>query len=139
MHGELSDGNEFYLDQVTLALLASDYKIRELSEEYNYPINLRLKIPKRTKIIHYKESLSLYRGLILSPNIRNNLRSIDMTETYNLNLKTSLLAAKDVYNALYFNRKDRISLKNYTAHQLGLILDSFGAKQKVKDLLNIKS
>lgn len=43
----------WHADQVTLGLLSQSYNVRELTNCYNYPLHLRLRLPADTAVVHY--------------------------------------------------------------------------------------
>lgn len=44
---------EWHADQVALGLLSQKYDVQELDNRYNYPLHLRLRPRKDTKVVHY--------------------------------------------------------------------------------------
>jgi len=60
----------YYLDQVALAILSTQYRVKKLDEIYNYPLHLRLTIPSNVKIIHYHRYYHLAKVLLFSKNNR---------------------------------------------------------------------
>lgn len=57
LYGTISDPR--HTDQVALAALISQYDREHLTENDNYPLNLRLRVPSEVRLIHYHESQNL--------------------------------------------------------------------------------
>jgi len=74
MYDEL--GAFHFLHQISASLLASDYQIEVLSEEYNYPLNIRFYCPDGTKVLHYHEKEHLLKPK--SRKIRKKLSQLNI-------------------------------------------------------------
>ena len=63
------DGDEFFLDQLSLALAVRENDVRQLSEQQNYPLGGRLHVPSSVEVLHYGNRRNLAR--VLTPTVRS--------------------------------------------------------------------
>lgn len=70
VYGTLSTDN-YYTDQIVLAILAEKYNVEELDESYNYPQHLRFVPNSSANILHYHELYRIYLPIIISSKLRN--------------------------------------------------------------------
>lgn len=67
---------DFFLDQLALAILSETKKVSQISELQNYPLNAHLTCPNEVQLIHYRELQNLLR--ILNPCVRRKLNSLGL-------------------------------------------------------------
>lgn len=65
---------EFFTDQIALALAALERKTSLLDQRTNYPLGGRLRVQSDVEVLHYGDRRNLAR--ILNPDIRQKLRSL---------------------------------------------------------------
>jgi hypothetical protein len=81
IHGNLPESN-YYCDNVSIGLLSNEYKLETLSELYNYTQKAYINpAPDDVKVIHYNETMSLYRSL-RNPSVKERLESTDIADYF---------------------------------------------------------
>lgn len=66
--------DEFFIDQISLALASRTRSVTDLTETQNYPLGGRIRCPQDVEIIHYGDTRNLSR--ILEPSIRTQLTEL---------------------------------------------------------------
>lgn len=83
----------YFTEQVSLALLSTEYSVVELGEMYNYPLTHRVFVPNSTAILHYNTFQHLAR--VYDPRVLHRVLNTGLFEGIQLNKKTLKTA---VYN-----------------------------------------
>lgn len=74
--------HSFYAEQVALGILSNEYDVREVSERYNYMQIVHIgPPPDDTVVVHYPDTISLYRAL-LNPTIKRKLQGTGAVEHF---------------------------------------------------------
>lgn len=68
------DGDEFFLDQLALAIATRKRDVCQFDLRMNYPLGGLLRVPSDVQILHYGETRNL--GRVLNPRIREKLRTL---------------------------------------------------------------
>lgn len=106
IHGNLSDN--FFTDQVSLAMLASKYNVQEVGEVYNFPLNLRISPDKDAMVVHYKRIHSVYRSILIDPWFKSKIEDTGILQRYkeDKSLKLYKYMLRDLLDGLYLERKE---------------------------------
>lgn len=143
VHGNLPQKN-YFSEMVSLSMLASEYEVYSLGPEYNFFQARRLYPQEGIKIVHYLDTRSLFRGVILSEKLGSGWFSYklrgtgvhsDWDEKGRIRRKISFLAeANKAYNSRI---KDR-DLVNYKIRKILIKgLEVTGTKQLARNLTNL--
>jgi hypothetical protein len=111
IYGTLEKDN-FFTEQVSLALLASDYDVHEFNEKYNYPLQFYLSLPSDVNIIHYNNDKVLERQAFSDKKFYHMLKEIGYKKTKHNKLVQYLYFAHDIYMSKYSRRTNRLSMLN---------------------------
>lgn len=143
LHGNLPEAN-YFAEMVALALLASDYDVSVMSDEYNYMSNIHKSVPDDVKIIHYYDTPGLIRAF-RNPRVRKKLNGTDVLERYErMNL---LMREYEIFlgycSATEYHRDgplDQVLWKYYQTHKqtkrmISRLLKVVGLKQRAKSSL----
>lgn len=140
--GELPQKN-YFSEMVALALLASEYDVVSLGPEYNFFQTLRPYPQEGTKMVHYVDTRSLYRGIYLSNKFgsgwfSDKLEGTGILEEYYSLGRTRktvdiMLESKHSYTRRIKGRK-LLYLKILDPILLGL--EKTGTKQLARDVAN---
>ena len=109
IYGTLEESN-FFTEQVSLALLSSEYDVYELTERYNHPLHLRLSIPENTKIVHYNNDTVLDRQAFFDESFENTLVELGWKRDQTQMITYYVGIIFDVLDAVYYRRTRRPSI-----------------------------
>lgn len=109
--------DDFFIDQISLALAVRENEIAQLTERENFPLGGRIRVPQDVAVLHYGDRRNLTR--VIQPQVRERLKDIDSIPDFSIfNFSHSLL--------------DILSTKS------GRIL-SYEQKKKLKSALTLRS
>lgn len=140
--GSLRKDN-YFSEMIALALLASDYDVVSLGPEYNFFQTLRPYPQEGTKMVHYVDTRSLYRGIFLSQKIGSGwfyekLKGTGVLEQYHSQGKLKM--TMDILREVKHSHTRRVNGKKLL--YLRLIspvltaLEKTGTKQLARDITN---
>lgn len=101
--------NEFFVDQISLAIATRHNDVCELNERMNYPLGGRLAVPSDVSVLHYGDRRNLSR--VFSRSARMELREIGaMPDISGKDLLRSLLDVASTRSGLFLNyrRKSQV-------------------------------
>jgi hypothetical protein len=140
--GNLSRDN-YFSEMIALALLASDYDVISLGPEYNFFQTLRPYPQEGTKMAHYVDTRSLYRGIFLSQKIGSGwfyekLGGTGVLEEYNSQggLKKSIDILREVKHSYTRRVNGKKLLYLRLIGPVLTALEKTGTKQRTRDVAN---
>lgn len=133
IHGNLPLSN-YFSEMVALALLSSDYSVDVMSEEYNYPLHMHLTVPTGTKVVHYNNFDCVRRAMAIDKSFKTVVNDIGVPDGLKIDcrLNHQYRVFLDIYNTLYFRKKNRPSHQKALKKHIGGVLERFDMKERVK-------